>query len=88
MRLGLAIEPRFPKSQPVARLIISGILHVLKVSCRWRDVSIEHGHAKTIYSRYYRWVRRRILHRVFENLAACATVQRNRCSSPTLLGAA
>ncbi len=37
-----AIEPHLPKNQPGARRVddrqvISGILHVLKVGCRWCD---------------------------------------------------
>jgi transposase len=37
-----AIEPHLPKNQPGARRVddrrvISGILHVLKTGCRWRD---------------------------------------------------
>lgn len=50
-----AIEPHLPKNQPGARRVddrrvISGILHVLKAGCRWRDVPIEYGPAKTIYN--------------------------------------
>ncbi len=36
------------------RRIISGILHVLKTGCRWRDVPAEYGPATTIYNRYNR----------------------------------
>ena len=43
-----AIEPHLPKNQPGARRVddrrvISGILHVLKVGCRWRDVPVTYG---------------------------------------------
>ena len=74
-----AIEPHLPKNQPGARRVddrrvISGILHVLKVGCRWRDVPVEYGPAKTVYNRYHRWARRRIWHRVFEKMAASGTV--------------
>ena len=70
-----AIEPHLPKNQPGAprvddRRIISGILHVLKIGCRWRDVPAEYGPAKTVYNRYHRWARRRIWHRIFEKMAA------------------
>ena len=69
-----AIESHLPKNQPGAprvddRRIISGILYVLKVGCRWRDVPAEYGPAKTVYSRYHR-ARRRIWHRIFEKMAA------------------
>ena len=38
-----AIEPHLPRGKPGKprvddRRVISGILHVLKVGCRWRDV--------------------------------------------------
>lgn len=58
-----AIEPHLPKNQPGARRVddrrvISGILHVLKVGCRWRGVPPEYGPAKTVYNRYHRWALR------------------------------
>ena len=41
-RQWLAIEPLLPRNQPGARRVddrrvISGIVHVLKVGCRWED---------------------------------------------------
>ena len=41
----IAIERHLPKNQPGARRVddrrvISGILHVLKIGCRWRDVPL------------------------------------------------
>ena len=33
------------------RRVISGILHVLKTGCRWRDVPSDYGPATTIYNR-------------------------------------
>lgn len=43
-----AIEPHLPKNQPGARReddrrVISGIVHVLKVGCRWCDCPAEYG---------------------------------------------
>ena len=74
-----AIERHLPKNQPGARRVddrrvISGILHVLKIGCRWRDVPPEYGPAKTIYNRYHRWSRRRIWQRIFEKMAATGPV--------------
>ena len=43
------------------RRVISGILHVLKTGCRWRDVPPEYGPATTIYNRYNRWSQRGLL---------------------------
>lgn len=56
------------------RRVISGILHVLKVGCRWRDVPPEYGPAKTVYNRYHRWSQRRIWQRIFEKMAASGPV--------------
>ena len=57
------IEPHLPRGRPGKprvddRRVISGILHVLKVGCRWRDVPPEYGPATTVYNRYNRWSRR------------------------------
>jgi transposase len=46
-----AIEPHLPYGKPGKprvddRRVISGILHVLKVGCRWRDVPAAYGPAK------------------------------------------
>ena len=54
-----AIEPHLPRGKPGKprvddRRVISGILHVLKVGCRWRDVPCEYGPPTTIYNRYNR----------------------------------
>jgi len=53
------IEPHLPKNRPGAhrvddRRVISGILHVLRSGCRWRDCPPEYGPATTIYNRYNR----------------------------------
>ena len=58
-----AIEPHLPKNQPGARCVddrrvISGIVHVLKSGCRWRDCPPVYGPRTTIYNRFNRWSRR------------------------------
>lgn len=55
-----AIEPLIPmKRRGVKpgrnREIISGILHVLKFGCRWRDCPALYGPHTTIYNRFNRW---------------------------------
>jgi transposase len=70
-----AIEPHLPKNQPGARRVddrrvISGILHVLKTGCRWRDCPKEYGPHTTIYNRFNRWSRRRLWLRILEALVA------------------
>ncbi len=70
-----AIEPLLPKNQPGARRkddrrIISGIIHVLKVGCRWQDCPAIYGPPTTIYNRFHRWARRGIWRRLFAALVA------------------
>ena len=69
------IRPHLPHGKPGKprvddRRVISGILHVLKTGCRWRDVPAEYGPATTIYNRYHRWSGRGIWQRMFEGVAA------------------
>jgi len=57
------LEPHLPHGKPGKprvddRTVISGILHVLKTGCRWRDVPPAYGPPTTIYNRYNRWSRR------------------------------
>lgn len=49
------IEPQLPHGQPGKprvddRRVISGILHVLKVGCRWQDTPSAYGPHTTIYT--------------------------------------
>jgi len=74
-----AIEPHLPRGKPGKprvddRRIISGILHVLKIGCRWRDVPSAYGPPTTIYNRYHRWSQRGIWQRIFEKMAAVGPV--------------
>ena len=55
-----AIEPFVPMGRPGVkprrnREVISGILHVLKFGCRWRDCPEVYGPHTTIYNRFNRW---------------------------------
>ena len=70
-----ALEPHLPYGKPGKprvddRVVISGILHVLKTGCRWRDVPAAYGPPTTVYNRYNRWSQRRIWQRIFEKMAA------------------
>ena len=65
------IEPHLPQNQPGTRRVddrsvISGILHVLKVGCRWCDRPAEYGPSTTIYNRFNRWSRRGFWLRLLE----------------------
>ena len=55
-----AIEPLIPMNRRGVkpgrnRAVISGILHVLKFGCRWRDCPEIYGPHTTIYNRFNRW---------------------------------
>lgn len=67
------VEPRLPRNQPGARRVddrrvISGILHVLRSGCPWRDCPPEYGPRTTIYNRFNRWSRRGIWQRLLAGL--------------------
>ena len=70
-----AIEPHLPtdvrgKERADDRRVISGIVHVLKSGCRWKDCPPEYGPATTIYNRFVRWAERGVWERLFRALAA------------------
>ena len=49
-----------PRNQPGARRVddrrvISGIVHVLRVGCRWQDCPPGYGPSTTVYNRFNRW---------------------------------
>lgn len=74
-----AIEPHLPHGKPGKprvddRTVISGILHVLKTGCRWRDVPAAYGAPTTIYNRYNRWASRGIWQRLFEKIAGAGAM--------------
>ena len=74
-----ALSPHLPRGRPGKprvddRTVISGIPHVLKTGCRWRDVSSVYGPPTTIYNRYNRWSQRRIWQRIFEKMAAAGPI--------------
>ena len=76
-----AIDRHLPRGKPGKprvddRRVISGILHVLKTGCRWRDVPPEYGPATTVYNRYNRWSQRGLWQRLFEHIAASGDVPR------------
>lgn len=72
-----AIEPLLPSNQPGARRVddrrvISGIIHVLRVGCRWQDCPPDYGPSTTIYNRFNRWSHRGLWTRIFTALSARA----------------
>ena len=74
-----AIEPHLPRGLPGKprvddRRVISGILHVLRTGCCWRDVPAAYGPTTTIYNRFTRWSSRGVWQRMFEKMAAAGPV--------------
>ena len=68
-----AIDPLLPKNQSGAhrvddRRVISGIIHVLKVGCRWQDCPAAYGPPTTIYNRFRRWTIKGVWRRLFAAL--------------------
>jgi len=71
------IKPLLPTNQPGARRVddrrvISGIIHVLKSGCRWKDCPAVYGPPTTIYNRFHRWSGKRLWQKIFAVLAARA----------------
>ena len=84
----LSIEPHLPRGLPGKprvddRRVISGILHVLKTGCRWRDVPAAYGPAATLYNRFTRWSHRGIWQRMSERMAAAGPVPEELCLDRT-----
>ena len=52
------------------RRVISGIVHVLKSGCRWKDAAPEYGPHKTLYNRFVRWRDKGVWENAFVALAA------------------
>ena len=83
-----AIEPLLPTNQPGAhrkddRRIISGIIHVLKVGCRWQDCPACYGPPTTIYNRFHRWSARGIWRRLFAALVEAGDEEMHMIDSTT-----
>ena len=87
-----AIEPHLPRNQPGARRVndrrvISGMLHVLKTGCRWKDCPREYGPPTTIYNRFNRWSRRRIWMRMLDALVAAGILTHSTAIDSTYVKA-
>ena len=52
------------------RRVISGIVHVLKSGCRWKDAPSDYGPPKTLYNRFVRWRAKGVWQAAFDALAA------------------
>jgi len=68
------IEPHLPtdvrgKERVDDRRVISGIIHVLKSGCRWKDCPSEYGPPTTVYNRFARWAQRGVWEGLFRAFA-------------------
>jgi len=68
------IEPHLPANQPGPerkddRRILSGIMHLQRVGCRWKDCPSAYGPHKIIYNRFARWSERGIWRAIFTVVA-------------------
>ena len=92
----VAIQPLIPlKRRGVKpgrnREVISGILHVLKFGCRWRDCPQVYGPHTTIYNRFNRWSKASIWASMLQSLVTMeaadlqcidsTTAKAHRCSA-------
>lgn len=51
------------------RRVISGIVHVLRSGCRWKDAPAIYGPHKTLYNRFVRWAAKGVWEDIFRRLA-------------------
>jgi transposase len=87
-----AIEPHPPKTQPGARRVdgrrvISDILHVLKVRCRWCDCPAEYGPSTTVYNRFNRWSHQGFWLKLLDALVDAGAVTRSTAIDSTCVKA-
>ena len=87
-----AIEPHLPRNQPGARRVddrrvISGILHVLKVGCRWCDCPADYGPSTTVYNRFNRWSRRGFWLKLLDALVDTGAVTKSTAIDSTYIKA-
>ncbi|MGJ3627255.1 IS5 family transposase [Sphingomonas sp. MMS24-JH45] len=87
-----AIEPHLPRNQPGARRVddrrvISGIVHVLKVGCRWCDCPADYGPSTTIYNRFNRWSRRGFWLKLLDTLVDAGVVAKSTAIDSTYIKA-
>jgi transposase len=69
------LQPLLPPQKPHTgrpnkdhRLIINGLLWLLRTGAPWRDLPERYGSWKTVASRFYRWQRAEIWHHILQGL--------------------
>lgn len=67
------IKPYFPlshgKPRVDDRVVISGIMYVIKNGLQWKDAPRDYGPHKTLYNRFVRWSRMGVFNRILSELA-------------------
>ena len=86
------IAPLLPRNKGGARRVddrrvISGIIHVLKVGCRWCDCPADYGPSTTVYNRFNRWSRKRFWTDLVEALARSGAVTKSTSIDSTYVKA-
>jgi putative transposase len=66
--------PNKPRGVPRVddRLVISGIVHVIRGGLMWRDAPAVYGPPKTLCNRFIRWSRIGVFDRIFATLAGAS----------------
>lgn len=59
------------------RRVISGIVHVLKIGCRWCDCPADQGPSTKIYNRFNHWSRRGFWLKLLDALADAGVVAKS-----------
>lgn len=67
--------------------MISGILHVLKVGCRWCDCPVDYGPSTTVYNRFNRWSRRGFWLQLLDALVEAGAVTKSTAIDSTYIKA-
>lgn len=63
-----AEKPRTGRPNLDHRMVVNGILWVLKTGAPWRDLPERYGKWQTVASRFYRWQKNGVWDRVFAQL--------------------
>jgi transposase len=58
------------------RLVVSGIIYVLRNGLQWKDAPPAYGPYKTLYNRFVRWSRLDVFNKIFAALAKGSTSER------------
>jgi len=70
-RISLLLPPEGGRGRPAKpnRLMLNGILWILRTGAPWRDLPNRFGPWKSVYSRFSRWAKRGVWTKVFVELS-------------------